>query len=98
MTERETKFLSKTERKYFDALARADSEKAAANLLGISPQTLYNWKYVLKKRFKQRRGWINTVIAQKRRSKLIRSLLTEKIPLEAPGLETSDLDEEEVTV
>jgi hypothetical protein len=88
-----TEFLSETERKYFDALARYDTIKMAATEgLGIDPQTLYNFLYNLKRKYRKRRGWINAIIAQKRRSSLIHSVLTEKVPLERP--EEGDDDEE----
>lgn len=93
MEKTETKFLSETERKYFDALAQYDTIKTAATKgLGIEPQSLYNFLYNLKKRYRKRRGWINAIIAQKRRSSLIDNVLTEKVPLEKP--EEGDESEE----
>jgi phage antirepressor YoqD-like protein len=84
----ESVFLSKLERKYFDALANHSTIREAANALGISPQTLYNWLYNLKKRYKKKRGWINAVINQKKRNpKLIGKILTEKKPMKEMGEE-----------
>lgn len=93
MEKTDAEFLSKTERKYFDALAQYDSIKTAATEgLGIEPQSLYNFLYNLKRKYRKRRGWINAVIAQKRRSDLIHSVLTEKVELEKP--EEGDESEE----
>jgi len=88
----ESVFLSKLERKYFDALANHSTIRDAAHALGISPQTLYNWLYNLKKRYKKKRGWINAVINQKRRNKLIANALSERRPLE------ENVEEEEFEV
>ncbi len=79
-----SEYLTQTERKYFDALAQYDSIKTAALHLGISAQTLYNFLYLLKKKYRKRRGWINSVIAQKKRNELLRDVLSEKVELQAP--------------
>lgn len=84
------KYLTKTERKYFDALSRFDTIKNAATELGIDPQALYNWIYNMKKKYKKRRGWVNAVLSQRQRNNLIREALTEKKPLEKPD----DIEEE----
>jgi hypothetical protein len=86
------KYLSKTERKIFDALANSISMKEAASKLGLEPQSLYNWKWKLLKRYKHRRGWINSVLAQARRNRLLKDLLSTKKPLEDV---IEDLGEEE---
>ena len=96
MDKSDEKFLTKTERKYFDALARYDTIKMAATQgLGIDPQTLYNFLYNLKIKYRKRRGWINSVIAQKRRSNLIKDVLTEKTTLKLPDMEDDDDESEE---
>lgn len=85
----ESVFLSKLERKYFDALANHSTIRDAAHALGIEPQTLYNWLYNLKKRYKKKRGWINAVINQKKRNpELLGKILTEKKPMK-------DIEEDE---
>jgi hypothetical protein len=84
MEKTESQYLTESERKYFDALARYDSVKSAAQHLGMQPQSLYNFLYNLKRKYHKRRGWINAIIAQKRRNKLIKRILTERVPLEAP--------------
>jgi len=75
------KFLTKKERLYFEALGKYDTVKNAAQHLGIAPSTLYNWRYNLKNKYKRYRGWVNAVIAQKKRGGLVRDFLTEKQPL-----------------
>jgi phage antirepressor YoqD-like protein len=91
----ESVFLSKLERKYFDALANHSTVRDAANALGISPQTLYNWLYNLKKRYKKKRGWINAVINQKKRNpELLGKILTEKKPMK--GIEELSEEEEDL--
>jgi transposase-like protein len=90
----ESVFLSKLERKYFDALANHSTVRDAANALGISPQTLYNWLYNLKKRYKKKRGWINAVINQKKRNpELLGKILTEKKPMKEIEEELSEEEE-----
>jgi len=80
--ERVDRFLSKRERRYFDALASTDSVKLAASKLELDPQTLYNWLYSLKRRYAQKRGWINAVLAQRKRNKLIRRMLRKHVDLD----------------
>ena len=87
------KFLSETEVKRYDALANYDTVKAAALSLGISPQTLYNWMSNIKKRYRKRRGWINSTLAQTRRGGCLTNLLTQRNKMEPPDSE--ELDEEE---
>jgi len=80
--ERVDRFLSKTERRYFDALASTNSVKTAASKLNLEPQTLYNWLYTLKRRYARKRGWINAVLAQRKRNKLIRRMLRKHVDLD----------------
>ena len=84
-------YLSKTERRYFDALAQFDTMKSAAQYLGITSGALYNWHLSLKKRYRRRRGWINAVLAQTKREGL-KKFLTEKKPLEPADAEETDED------
>lgn len=77
-----SKFLSKTEQKRFDAMARFNSIKAAAAHLGVTPSTLYNWRNKLKQRYKDRRGWINAIEAQRRRSENINKIFSERRSIE----------------
>ena len=77
-----SKFLSKTEQKRFDAMARFDTIKAAANSLGVTPSTLYNWRCKLRERYKARRGWINAIESQRRRSKKIDQIFSERKSIE----------------
>ena len=73
-----SKFLSETEQKRFDAMVRFDTIKAAALFLGVSPSTLYNWRSKLKERYKARRGWINAIESQRRRSENIDQIFSER--------------------
>ena len=85
-----SRFLSKTEQKRFDAMVRFDTIKAAALFLGVSPSTLYNWRSKLKERYKARRGWINAIESQRRRSENIDQIFSERRsiePLENEGWE-----------
>lgn len=84
------KYLTKKERKYFDALANFNTIKAAAASLGIANSTLYNWKCELKKRYKRRRGWINSVLSQTRRGGNLADLLTERKQMSEPDSEEDD--------
>ena len=81
------KFLSQTEVKRFDALATHNTIKGAALHLGIDPQTLYNWKAHLKRRYRKNRGWINSVLAQTRRGGCLENLLTERNKMQPPDSE-----------
>lgn len=84
-------YLSKSERLRFDAMARFDSIKAAALSLGLTPQTLYNWRLEIRKRYRRRRGWINAVLAQTKRGSSLTDLLHEKRKMKPPD----DFEEEE---
>lgn len=81
---RHHKHLTPTEVKRYDALAHFDSVKAAAIHLGLSPQTLYNWMSQIKKRYKKRRGWINSTMAQARRGGCLKNLLKERKIINSP--------------
>jgi hypothetical protein len=75
------KCLSYLERERFAVLRRFVSVKDAAAELGLSPQTLYNWLWGLRKKYKRQHGWCNAIISQGNHSDWIRSLLSEKKPL-----------------
>jgi transposase-like protein len=82
--ERQDKYLSKTERLRFDALANWNTIKAAAHSIGLDPQTLYNWKCQVRQKYKKRRGWINAVLSQTKRGSLLKDLLHEKRKMKPP--------------
>ena len=88
------KYLTVKEIEFFDAQARFDSVKAAAQFMGISPGTLYNRRKDLRKRYRKRRGWINSILAQTRRGGCLKNLLTQRNKMQPPDSE-EDLDEEE---
>ena len=87
------KYLSYLERQRFGVLKRFVSVKDAASELGISPQTLYNWLWGLRKKYKRQHGWCNAIISQGNTSALIKSLLSEKKPL--PPVKETEFTEEE---
>jgi len=80
-----SKFLSETEQKRFNAMVRFDTIKAAALHLGVSPSTLHNWRSKLKERYKVRRGWINAIESQRRRSENINRIFSERKPIDPLG-------------
>lgn len=88
------KFLSRTEVKRLNALATHSTVKGAAQSLGIAAQTLYNWQSNLKKRYKKRRGWINSILAQTRRGGCLENLLTERNRMAPPDSEEEEWEEE----
>ena len=89
-----SKYLSKTERVRFDAMASHDSIKGAALSIGLSPSTLYNWRLELKQRYEDRRGWLNAVLAQTRRGGKLSDLLHKKRKMKPPEAD-EELEEEE---
>lgn len=88
------KYLTKKEREYCDALANFDTEKAAAEELGIAVGTLYNWKSRLKKRYKKERGHVNALLAQTRRGGNLANLLTERRKMSPPDSMTIEEEED----
>jgi transposase-like protein len=82
------KYLSKLERNRLEALVKYNSIKEASKALGTSPQTLYNWLYQFRNKYKKRRGWVNSVLAQRRRTNFMRKILSERRPL-------ADIDDED---
>ena len=88
------RFLSETEVKRYNALANWSSVKEAAISLGIAPGTLYNWMSNIKKRYRKRRGWINSTLAQTRRGGCLKNLLTERSKMQPPDSEDLEEDEE----
>lgn len=86
------RFLSENEVKRFDALANFDTVKAAAHHLRVSPQTLYNWRTNMRKRYRKWRGWINSVLSQTRRGGSLKDFLTERNKMEPP--ESENLEED----
>ena len=93
----DAKFLSYLEKQRFAVLKRFVTVKDAASELGVSPQTLYNWLWGLRKKYKRQHGWCNNIISQGNHSDLIRSLLSAKKPLPPvkDGTEFSSEQEEE---
>ena len=87
---KKSKYLTKKERDYTNALAKFNTIKAAAGDLGIEAQTLYNWKSELKKRYRKKRGWINAILAQTRRGGCLKNLLKARRQMELPDTEEDE--------
>lgn len=92
-----TKYLTKTEKKRFDAMARFDTIKAAALSIGLAPSTLYNWRGDVKKRYRKLVGKANAYLAQTRRGGKLSNLLKEKRQMKAPdeNVEWHEVEDEE---
>ena len=88
------KYLSKLERKRYDAMVDSFTVKKAAQELGISEGTLNNWNYKQRKRLIKERGHINACLAQMRRSQLLKKILSVKKSMAKPD---DVLDEEELS-
>ena len=88
------KYLSKLERKRYDAMANSFNVKEAAQKLGISDGTLNNWNYKQRKRLVKERGHVNACLAQMRRSQLLKKILSVKRSMRKPDY-ILDEDEED---
>ena len=89
-----SKYLSKTERERFDALASHVNIKESALALGIEPSTLYCWLWAIRKRFKKTKGWCNAVISQTKRGKNLSKLLHVRKAMLPPDSENEEDAEE----
>lgn len=92
---RESLYLSNKERLRFDALAESMTVRDAAQKLGISEGTLNNWTYKLRKRLIKERGHLNACLAQMKRAKLIKKVMSRKTPIKNVEEESKDWEEEE---
>lgn len=75
-----SEFLTKGEEKLFNAMLGVESVKMAALKAGITPHTAYNMLYRIRQKYKQSRGYVNVIDAQKRRRGLFRKVLGKKKP------------------
>ena len=78
LTEREIEIL--------DSLVEHDSVKSAANALKISPSTIYNMLYRLRKKSQRWRRNINILLGYRRKSKLLNKILARKVNIEEEKL------------
>jgi molybdenum-dependent DNA-binding transcriptional regulator ModE len=74
-----SKVLKKLEEKLLEALADSVSVKEASTKIGISYKTAYNTLYRLRQKYIKYRAYVNKIDAQKRRSKLLRMVLTSRL-------------------
>lgn len=82
--------LTETERKIFDTVTDSVSITEAAKKLRVSDQALYNFFYNFRKKYYKRFRWINVVLAQKRRSQLLRQVLTDRAHAALEQIEEED--------
>jgi hypothetical protein len=86
------KFLTPTEVKRLEMIAKCDTIKNAAHKLGIAEGTLYNWIQSLKHKYRHYRGWINTMESLRRHNPDIARIFHERQPI-TPTLEDSEEEE-----
>jgi hypothetical protein len=85
------KFLTETEVKRLEMIAKCDKIKHAAHKLGIAEGTLYNWLQSLKRKYRHYRGWINTIEGLRSHSGDIARIFHERQPIST--ILTDDEDE-----
>jgi predicted DNA-binding protein (UPF0251 family) len=90
--EKRDKYLSYLERRRFDILSESMTIKDAANKMGIEPGTLYNWLYKTRKKLERERGHLNAILAQQKRTTLLKEVLSKRRPISPTEYE----DEEEI--
>lgn len=78
-------FLTEKEKKLLNAIDEKDTVKAAASSLGISPRTAYDMLYRIRNRYVIARGFINTILAYRKKSPRLEMILTKKVPLPEEG-------------
>ena len=73
--------LTKREKQLLDSLKNKYSVKDGAVALGISPNTAYNMIYRIRKKYREARNFINTILTYRRTSSLLDVVLSIKQPL-----------------
>jgi len=73
--------LTKREKQLLDSLKSKYSVKDGAVALGISPNTAYNMIYRIRKKYREARNFINTILTYRRTSSLLDVVLSIKQPL-----------------
>jgi len=87
------KVLSDFEERLLDTIASSVSVKEACRKLRISPKTAYNALYRLRRKYMKARAFVNKYDAQKRRSRLLKMVLTSRIEPEEEVEEEEELEE-----
>jgi len=82
--------LSEREKVILDKLAETLDVETAATALGITPATIYNIIYRLRKKQKEARLFLNQILSYRRRSEKLARLLAPKVTVK----EIQDLVEE----
>jgi transcriptional antiterminator len=82
--------LSSRERMILDKLAETVDVGTAASALGISPATIYNVIYRLRKKQREARIFLNQILNYRKKSKKLARLLAPKVTVK----EVQDLIEE----
>ena len=78
----EKSVFSDRERKLLNAINEHIYVKEAAGSIGITVRTAYNILYRLRKKYLKAQTFVNTILAQKRRSPLLSRVLTKKVDIE----------------
>lgn len=78
--------LTEREKKVLDAIARSVDAKAAANILGLSPSTVYNMLYRIRKKYVDARKFVNTILAYRRKSPKLDMVLSKRLKLDEEKL------------
>jgi hypothetical protein len=76
-------FLTESERKLLDKIAEYDSVKAAAVHSQISERTAYNVLYRIRNKYKYARGFINTILAYRKKSLRLDQVLSKRVVMDA---------------
>jgi len=79
--------LSNPQKKLLIAMIDSVSIVEAADKIGMSRKTAYNLLYSLRKKYAKARAFVNYVDAQKRRGKLFKMVLTDRVSIEEKLLE-----------
>ena len=74
--------FSERERKLINAINEHFIVKEAAESIGITVRTAYNMLYRLRNKYLKAQTFVNTILAQKRRSPLLNRVLTKKVDIE----------------
>ncbi|MCW4015064.1 MAG: LuxR C-terminal-related transcriptional regulator [Candidatus Bathyarchaeota archaeon] len=71
--------LSEREKEVLNKIANSDSVKSAASNLNLSTSTVYNMLYRIRKKHKDSRKLVNTVLAYRRKSQLLDMVLSRRV-------------------
>jgi len=74
--------LTEKERRILDKIAECISVVEAAQELGLSVRTLYNVLYRIRNKYRKARLFVNTILAYRRKDRILARVLTKNIPME----------------